>query len=72
MHGWGVQFANAKPIKYFWEFTVMNVNRHLLTLQFRLEDGISSIIIGLDIRKYAETCNRQKPRTKIFQLKRKF
>lgn len=46
----------------------MNVNENLVTLQFDPIDGKSPLIISLDIKRYADTSNRQKPST--IRLKR--
>lgn len=67
VHGWGIDCSNAKEIQCTWELTVMDVNQHPVTLSFDLVNGSSPLIIGLDVKQHADTCNRKYPRTITFQ-----
>lgn len=68
MHGWGVGFADAKPIRCTWELTLMDRHNRPVTFTFDLVDGESPLIVGLDFKRYANTYNRDMPR--MIQFKR--
>lgn len=67
MHGWGTECANAKQIRCTWELTVMDAHNWPVTFTFDLVDGRSPLIIGLDLKQYADTYNRDMPRIILFR-----
>lgn len=68
MHGWGTACADPKPIKGYWQLTIMDMNNYPFTLEFDIVNGRSPLIIGLDSAQYADTCNLSRPNT--FSIRR--
>lgn len=67
MHGWGTDCAGARPIKCTWEITVMDAANWPVSLIFDLVEGKSPIILGMDIKRFSDTCNRTTPTTIKFK-----
>lgn len=67
LHGWGTDCAGARPIKCTWHVTVMDTCGWPVTFEFDLVEGNSPLIIGLDLKRYSDTCNRSTPRTITFK-----
>lgn len=53
VHGWGEQGLGAESFVGCWELTIFDQEQRPCTILFDLLPGNSSIIIGLDIGKYA-------------------
>lgn len=60
-HGWGMGCADAKDIICSWHLTVHDSKCTPCTISFDLVEGTSPLIIGLDLKQYANTCNLQCP-----------
>lgn len=56
-HGWGSKCPQAQQIRYTSYLTVFDTNGLLTTVAFDLIKGSSSIIIGLDVKKFGNTIN---------------
>lgn len=67
MHGWGSECAGARQVKCKWELTVMDNADWPVTLKFDLVEGRSPLIVGMDVKKFADTCNRATPSTLTFK-----
>lgn len=60
-HGWGQGCADYKPIMRTWTILTMDVNDRPTSLCFDLVDGVSPLLVGLDIKRYADTVNTEEP-----------
>lgn len=60
LHGWGDTCERAKPIRCSWSLTVMDANDWPVTLTLDLVEGISQLIVGMDIFSFisSDTYNR--------------
>lgn len=56
--GWGARFSVAMAIKWKWDLLVEDVDRKQTVMKFDLVEGESAPIIGLEVKRYADTLNR--------------
>lgn len=61
LHGWGDKCADAKIVKCSWSVTTHDIKGLPTTLTFDLVDGESPLILGLDVKRYANTYNLSSP-----------
>lgn len=66
-HGWGDKFSDAKLIRCYWNLSVMDFNKHPVTLSFDIVDNNSPVIFRIDIRRISETCKQNIPNTMTFK-----
>ena len=66
-HGWGLDCSGAKPIKHTWDLTINDINGKPTLISFDLVNGRSPLLVGLDIKRYADTLNRTTPSTLVFK-----
>lgn len=52
-HGWGDGCHDLRPIVGVWEITVMDKNHNPCTFSFDLVEGDSTLVVGLDVGKFA-------------------
>lgn len=67
MHGWGTDCAGARQVKCSWEITIMDESNRPVSLIFDLVEGRPPLITGMDLKRYADTCNRTVPGTITFK-----
>lgn len=66
-HGWGTNCADAREVIVTWYLTINDRNGNATTLPFDLVEGRSPLILGLDVKQYSNTLNRQDPPVIEFQ-----
>lgn len=59
LHGWGEQCKDTKPIRCSYSLKITDASNWPATLTFDLVNGISPLIVGMDVRHYPDTCNRK-------------
>lgn len=57
-HGWGQDCAEAKPVVCTWTILVMKINDRPTLLHFCPIEGVSLLMIGLDVKIRSETVKR--------------
>ena len=60
-HSWGSIGADPKPIVAAWSMVVNDVENRPTVIEFDLVRGESPLIMGLDIKRYADTVNSDSP-----------
>lgn len=66
-HGWGTNCADAKKIKWSWDLMVEDMDGKPTMLTFDLVEGRSPLIIGLDVKRHADTMNRAETPSIVFR-----
>ena len=66
-HGWGDQCNDQKRVLYNWRVTVNDIHGNPTAFVFDLVDGESPLIVGLNLKKHADTLNRARPPRICFQ-----
>lgn len=66
-HGWGAEFLDAKSRTWKWDLMVEDGYGKPNVMKFDLVEGKSPLIIGLDVKRYADTLNRGEPPRIVFR-----
>lgn len=61
LHGWGTECAGARPILCSWDLKVSDAHGKPTTFTFDLVEGESPLILGLDVKRFANTDNLAAP-----------
>ena len=65
LHGWGQKCLDAKLIRHSWTLTIPDRYGIPLSLTFDLTEGDDPLVVGLDVKEYADTINRGRERVLI-------
>lgn len=66
-HGWGDQAADLRPVQCTWTLTVNDENGKPTAIPFDLIEGNAPLIVGLDLKRHADTVNRSSTTFVTFQ-----
>lgn len=67
LQGWGEQRADARPIVYTWNMVEMDTRNQSTAIAFDLVEGESPLIVGMDVKRYADTYNKTRPPTIVIK-----
>lgn len=68
LHGWGMHGANARPIVCTWTLAISDAYGNPKAIPFDLLHGSSLLLIGFDVRRFADTLNI--PEQSVLSIKR--
>lgn len=57
MHEWGIHGGDANPVICTWTLVVCDVDGKPTSISIDLVEGIEPILVGLELKQNADTCN---------------
>lgn len=66
-HSWGEDCATAKRNRYCWKVPIPDIRGDLAKFTADIVDGKSPLIVGMDLKQLADTCNMRKLTTINFR-----